>query len=127
RHYGWRVRDAHEVTATFDAYMDYIRASRGEFSVCKNVFVATASGWFSDRSAAYMAAGRPVVLEDTGFGEHLPCGRGLFAVCSSEEAAEALAEIDGDYRRHSTWAREVAREHLDAGVVLGKFLQEIGI
>jgi hypothetical protein len=123
---GWRVRDAHEVTASYDSYKDYIRKSKGEFSVCKNVFVATHSGWFSDRSAAYLAGGRPVVLEDTGFSEHLPCGRGLFAVRSVNEAVTALEEIDADYDRHSKWAREIAREHLDAGVILSRFLHELG-
>ena len=124
---GWRVRDAHEVTASFDTFRDYIRASRGEFGVCKNVFVETRSGWFSDRSAAYLASGRPVVLQDTGFGEHLPCGRGLFAVGTVEEAAAALEEINRDYVRHSEWAREVAAEHLDASKVLGRFLGELGL
>jgi hypothetical protein len=127
RECGWRVRDAHQVTASHGAYKDYIRSSRGEFSVCKNVFVATNSGWFSDRSAAYLASGRPVLLEDTGFSDHLPCGRGLFAVRSVSEAAGALAEVDGNYDRHSKWAREVAREHLDARVILRNFLQEVGI
>jgi hypothetical protein len=124
---GWRVRDAHQVTESFDTYQSYLRLSRGEFSVCKNVFVATNSGWFSDRSAAYLACGRPVVLEETGFSRHLPCGRGLIAVRTVKEAAAALDEIAGDYQRHSRWARELAREHLEARVVLTRFLDEIGM
>ncbi len=124
---GWRVRDAHEVTISFDSFRDYIRASMGEFSVCKNAYVATRSGWFSDRSAAYLAAGRPVVMQDTGFGTHLPCGRGLFAVRTVSEAAEALGEIAGDYDRHSAGATEIAREYLDAGKVLGRFLDDLGV
>jgi hypothetical protein len=127
RECGWRLRDGHAVTESFDSFVDYLRASRGEFSVCKNVFVATNSAWFSDRSAAYLAAGRPVVLQETGFSAHLPCGRGLFAVRTADEAAAALEEIDGDYPRHSAWARELAREHLDARKVLGRFLHELGI
>jgi hypothetical protein len=124
--HGWAVRQGHEVTVTFDAYRDYLRSSRGEFGVCKNVFVATNSGWFSDRSAAYLGAGRPVVLQDTGFSAHLPCGRGLFAVRSPEEAAAALQEIVGDYPSHSRWARELAAGHLDARCVLRRLLGEIG-
>src|SRR5262249_28266201 len=124
---GWRVRNAHEVTATYDSFVSYIRASRGEFSVAKNVFVATSSGWFSDRSAIYLAMGRPVVLEDTGFGGHLPCGRGLFAVRSVEEAVAALEEITANHETHSCGAREVALEYLDAPVVLGRFLNELGV
>ena len=124
---GWRIRSAHDVTISYDAYRDYIAASRGEFSVAKHIYVATHSGWFSDRSAAYLAAGRPVVLQETGFSQHLPCGRGLFAASTPGEAAAALDEISGDYARHSAWAREVAREHLDARVVLRRVLSDLGI
>ena len=123
---GWRVRNAHDVTVSFDSYREYIRASRGEFSVCKNVFVATNSGWFSDRSAAYLASGRPVIMQDTGFSAHLPCGQGLFAVHTVDEAAAAIDEINSDYERHSKWARDIAIEYLDAPKVLGKFLHELG-
>jgi hypothetical protein len=91
------------------------------------VFVATRSGWFSDRSAAYLASGRPVVLQDTGFSEHLPCGRGLFAVSDVEEAAAAIEEIRADRLRHSRWAADVARDHLEARTVLGRFLAEVGL
>jgi hypothetical protein len=123
---GWRVRRAHEVTVTYDAYRDYIRDSRGEFSVCKNVFVDTNSGWFSDRSAAYLAAGRPVVLQDTGFAAVLPTGRGLFAVRTPGEAAAALDEVAGDYDRQSRWARDIASDYLDTGRVLPRLLAEVG-
>jgi hypothetical protein len=124
--HGWRLRRGHEVTITYDAYRDYIGDSRGEFSVCKNVYVATNSGWFSDRSAAYLAAGRPVVLQDTEFGSVLPTGRGLFAVRTPDEAAAALDQIAGDWGRHSRWARELAAEHLDARRVLGRLVSEVG-
>jgi hypothetical protein len=124
---GWRLKSGREVTMTFDSYRQYIADSRGEFSVCKNVYVATHSGWFSDRSAAYLASGRPVVLQATGFEAHLPCGRGLFAAGTVEEAAAALEEIGSDYDRHARWAREVAREHLDTRSVLGRLLDELGV
>jgi hypothetical protein len=124
---GWTVSDAHSVTTSFDSFWNYIRRSRGEFSVCKHVFVATNSGWFSDRSGAYLASGRPVILQDTGFSAHLPCGEGLIAVRTMEEAAEALDEVTKDYARHSNRAREIAWERLEATKVLGKFLEEIGI
>jgi hypothetical protein len=123
---GWAVRGAHAVTASFDGYRDYVRDSRGEFGVCKNVFVATNTGWFSDRSAAYLAAGRPVVLQETGFSAHMPCGRGLFAVRTADEAAAALGEVAGDYDRQSRWAREVAAEHLSIDRVLPRLLAEVG-
>lgn len=124
---GWRIRDAQECTISFDAYCNYIRFSRGEFSVCKNVFVTTRSGWFSDRSAAYLASGRPVVLQDTGFSEHLPTGEGLFAVDTVEEAADAITEIQGNYKRHTRTARRIAEENLSAEFVLSKFLASISL
>ena len=125
--HGWAVRDAHEVTGSFDCYRDYIAGSLGEFSVAKHVFVGTCSGWFSDRSAAYLAAGRPVVLQDTGFSAHLPCGRGLFAVHTVDEAAAALDEIRTDWPAHSRWAHAIAHEHLSAPKLLSRLLSEVGI
>ncbi len=123
---GWRVADAQDVTSSLDSFIDYIERSAGEFSVCKSGYVRTWSGWFGDRSAAYLAAGRPVVCQDTGFSEHLPCGEGLFAVDTVEAAASALEEIRSDYKRHSDGARELARDCLDARKVLGRLLDEIG-
>jgi hypothetical protein len=124
--HGWRLRQAHEVTISYDSYWDYICASRGEFSVCKNVFVATRNGWFSDRSAAYLAGGRPVVVQETGFSDVLPTGRGLLAVRTADEAASALEAIVGDFDRHSDWAREIAAEYLDTNRVVPRLLAEIG-
>lgn len=124
---GWRLREAHEVTVSFDAFRAYIQASQGEFSVCKNGYVATNCGWFSDRGAAYLASGRPVVQQDTGFSGHLPCGEGLFAVRTVEEAAAAIAEIASDYASHARRAREIALAYLDAPVVLGGLLRDLGI
>lgn len=122
---GWKIRQAHDVTASFDAYMDYIRASRGEFSVCKNVFFATNSGWTSDRTAAYLASGRPAVVEDTGFGAIIPTGDGLFAVRTVEEAVAAIEEINAGYERHARAARELACEYFDARKVMGRLLDEV--
>lgn len=124
---GWNVADAQMVTASFDSFTDYIADSAGEFSVCKEGYVSTRTGWFGDRSAAYLAAGRPVVCQDTGFSEHLPCGDGLFAVATAEDAAEALREVSANYEHHSRAARSIAREFLDAPRVLGRLLDEIGM
>jgi hypothetical protein len=85
------------------------------------------TGWFSDRASVYLASGRPVVQQDTGFGDHLPCGRGLFAVRDVEEAAAAIDTIEGDYERHSRWAREIAVEYLDSTKVIGEMLHGLGI
>lgn len=125
--YGWRLAIPNAVTATFDRYREYLAASRGEFSVNKNVYVATNSGFFSERSAAYLASGRPVVMQDTGFSEHLPCGKGLIAVRTVEQAAAAIEEINRDYASHSRRAREIALDYLETGQVLGKFLGDLGI
>ncbi len=124
---GWRVRNAVQTTLSFDAFRDYIAQSRAEFSVCKNAYVATNSGWFSDRAAAYLASGRPVVIQDTGFSAHLPCGRGLFAVTTAEQAAAAIDEIQSDWDGHSRAARELAGEYLDTSKVIAKFAAAVGI
>ncbi len=124
---GWRLRNAHHVTASYDSFLAYVRASAGEFSVCKHGYVETNSGFFSDRSAAYLASGRPVILQETGFSDHLPCGRGLLAVRTLEEAADAIAAVSSDYARHARWAREVAAEHLDARKVLRTLLSGVGM
>jgi hypothetical protein len=125
--HGWRLREAHEVTATFERFRSYLGASRGEFSVAKHGYVTSRSGWFSDRAAAYLASGRPVVQQDTGFSVHLPCGLGLFAVSSTDEAAAALDEVDGNYAIHARAASEIAAEHLAAERVLGAMLAEVGV
>jgi hypothetical protein len=124
---GFRIRDSHTETRSYDAFMHYIQRSRGEFSVCKNVFVATRSGWFGDRAAAYLASGRPVVMQETGFSDHLPCGEGLFAVETVDDAADAIELIEGDYDRHSDAARDIAAEYLDTTRVLPAFLAELGV
>jgi len=124
---GWRVVDGHAVTRSYDSFIAYLSASRGEFSVCKEGYVRLSTGWFSDRSAVYLANGRPVILQDTGWSRYLPTGEGLFAVRSADEAAAAIHDVAGDHRRHSRAAREIAGEYLDAPKMLGRFLDEIGV
>ncbi len=124
--HGWAVRDGHEVTASCDSYWDYVRSSRAEFSACKNVFVSLNTGWFSDRTAAYLASGRPAIVQETGFSAHLPCGDGLFAVGDVDAAAQAIEAIESDYQRHARAARELACELFDARAVLGRLLDEVG-
>jgi hypothetical protein len=124
---GFHLRDAHEVSLRLDDFHDYIRGSLGEFSVAKNVFVETRCGWFGDRAAMYLAAGRPVVMQETGFSGHLPTGSGLFAVETAEEAAAAMDEIMRNYAAQSAAARSIAVEYLDTSVVLPRFLAEVGL
>ena len=124
---GWSVIDSHAVSGGADAYRDYIGGSRGEFSVAKNTYVATRSGWFSCRTACYLAAGRPAVVQDTGFSQILPCGEGLVAFRDIDEAAAGIARIEADYPRHQAAARSLAEEYFASGRVLGDLLERVGI
>jgi hypothetical protein len=121
---GWSVRDAGvEVSTDLDTYRDYIMRSRGELSVAKHAYVKTRSGWFSDRSVCYLAAGLPTILQDTGFTEWLDAGRGVLAFTTPAEAAECIARVNADYAAHRRAAREVARAVFDHAVVLPRLLE----
>jgi hypothetical protein len=122
---GWRLTDPLAMAGTVEDYRAYIAQSRGEFSVAVNLEVKTRSGWFSDRSAAYLATGKPVVAQDTGFSEFLPCGEGLLAFSTMEEAGAAIEAIQRDYPRHCRAARRIAEEWFDARKVLGQMLKEV--
>jgi glycosyltransferase involved in cell wall biosynthesis len=124
---GWNVIDSHEVSVTPEDYRNFVQHSRGEFSVAKNLYVDTRSGWFSCRSVCYLASGLPVVIQDTGFSEFLPTGNGLFAFSDGEQAAAAIREIVSDYQRHQQAAREMAREYFGADRILGKLLVQVGL
>jgi GT2 family glycosyltransferase len=124
---GWRVRHALDFSTDTDAYRDYIVASRGEFSVAKDQNVRLRTGWFSDRSATYLAAARPVVCQDTGFGNVLPTGEGLFAFSTLDEAVAAIEAINSNYGRHCRAAGEIARDYFAHDVVLGRLLDEVGV
>jgi hypothetical protein len=119
---GWVLADATAATQTVEAYRDYIAQSRGEFSVAVNLEVKARSGWFSDRTAAYLAAGKPVVVQDTGFSEFLPCGRGLFAFATEDDAAAAVEAVNSDYAQHCRTAREIAGEHFEATKLIREIL-----
>jgi hypothetical protein len=123
--HGWCVRDPLAVSRTLDTYRRYIQRSRGEFSVAKHGYIASHSGWFSDRSAAYLASGRPVVLQDTGYSTWLPTGFGLLAYSDLDEAVEALDRINADYEHHSRAARAIAEEYFDARRVLEDLLRQL--
>jgi hypothetical protein len=122
---GWQTVEATAVTPTPQAYSDFIQGSRGEISAAKNVYVDMRTGWFSCRSACYLAAGRPVVVQDTGFRHLYPVGVGLMTFADVNEAADALQEVERDYQRHSQAARAVAAESLDSDKVLNRFLDDV--
>jgi hypothetical protein len=123
--HGWTLTDAHVLTTDPWPYRDYVRASRGEFSVAKDQNVRLRTGWFSERSACYLAAGRPVVVQDTGFGTVLPTGEGLFAFRTLDEAVAAFDAVERDYDRHSRAAREIAEEYFRAERVLEALLEDL--
>jgi hypothetical protein len=122
---GWRLADPLTVTRDPSTFQDYVRNSRAEFSVAKHGYVATRCGWFSDRSAAYLAMGRPVVTQDTGFTEVLGSDTGLLAFQTAPEAATAIQSIDANYDRHSVAARALAEEYFDADRILTHMLERI--
>jgi GT2 family glycosyltransferase len=125
--HGWRVRHALDISTEPDPYRDYIASSRGEFTVAKDQNVRLRTGWFSDRSATYLAAGRPVICQDTGFGNVLPTGEGLFGFSTMEEILVAVEAINCDYDRHCRAAGEIAREYFAHDVVLGSLLERAGV
>jgi len=124
---GWGLTNPLVVSQDMDVYWKYICSSRGEFTVSKDVVVRTKSGWFSDRSVCYLAAGKPVVTQETGFSKFIPTGCGLFAFLTVDEALAALDAINHDYFAHARAAREIAQEYFDAAKVLAKMLRDVGI
>jgi hypothetical protein len=120
---GWSIVDPWEVAGTPESYRRYIAASRAELSCPKPIARKLRTGWFSDRSVAYLASGKPVLAEKTGFENALPCGEGLLAFTTLEEALAGVAEIDASYARHSAAAREMAAAHFDSAVVLPRMLE----
>ena len=124
--HGWRLTDPLAVSQDMDIYRHYIDTSRGEFTVSKDVVARTRSGWFSDRSVCYLAAGKPVVTQETGFSKYIPTGRGLFAFSTTAEALAAFEAINSDYPRHARAAREIAQEYFAATKLLAKMLHDVG-
>jgi hypothetical protein len=121
---GWRVVDPAAVCPDLESYRAYIESSRAEWSVAKNAYVQARSGWFSERSACYLAAGRPVVVQDTGFSAVLPVGEGIVRFTTPEEAVAAIREVEGDYARHARAARALAEEYFDSWKVRGRLIEE---
>src|SRR5262249_30316496 len=118
--YGWGVTDALALSRDILPYRDYLWRSRGEFPVAKDQNIRLRSGWFSDRSASYLAAGRPVLTQDTAFGNILPTGRGLFAFRTMDDVLAALDAVASDYEGHSRAAREIAAAYFGPEKVLGE-------
>jgi hypothetical protein len=118
RAHGWSTVDAMSVSRALDDYRDFIQRSKAEFAVAKHTYVATRSGWFSDRTECYLAAGRPALVQDTGWTDHLPHGEGLLGFSSEAEALAGIDRINSGYQAHARRAREIAHDHFDAARVL---------
>ena len=126
--HGWNVVSPFAMSLdVFGTYPAYIRQSRAEFTVAKDQNIRLRSGWFSERDACYLASGKPVVAQDTGFGNILPTGEGLFAFTTMAEALAAIETINADYQRHCKAARSLAEEYFTAQTVAARLLTDIGL
>jgi hypothetical protein len=123
---GWRWTDPLVVAGDASRYRQFVRSSSAELGVAKSGYVASRCGWFSDRSACYLACGRPVIAQDTGWTGLLPSGEGLLAFADAAEAAAGVAEVLGDYERHCKAARALACELFDARIVLTRLIEIAG-
>jgi len=121
----WTLLDAEAATISCESYQSFIQASAGEFTVAKEIYAGLPSGWFSDRSAAYLASGRPVVTQASGFDRWLPTGEGLFSFEAVDEGAGALEQIARDSARHGAAARRIAERHFDSRTVFSNLLARV--
>ena len=124
---GWQLVDPRRVARSPLEFQRYIQSSAAEFSVAQGVYVASGSGWFSDRSIRYLASGKPVLVQDTGFSRNYPVGEGLVAFSTPEQAAAGAERIASDYDRHARAARALAEEYFDARAVVTKLCEEVGV
>jgi hypothetical protein len=121
---GWNVVDAIEMCGDVDRYREYIQTSKADWSVAKNGYVLGQPGWFSCRSACYLAAGKPVVVQDTGFSEILPTGAGILSFRTPEEAAASIQEVHSNYSKHAIAARMIAEQYFDSDKVLTRLIED---
>jgi hypothetical protein len=121
------VIDPRVPTRTVWTFRDYLSSSRAELTVAKQAYVRSRGGWFSERSANYLAAGRPVIAQDTGWSSFLPSGKGLLAYDTAEEAEDAVGEVERDVNAHAVAARRIAVEHFDGRIVVERLLGLAGV
>lgn len=126
RQNGWRLVDPSKAVRDPDAYRRYIQESAAEFSAAQGVYVQTRSGWFSDRTACYLASGKPALVQDTGFSRRMSVGEGLIPFRTLAEATDGAEAIVRDYTRHSQAARRVAETYFDSDKVLSRLLDAVG-
>ncbi|HEX6386405.1 MAG TPA: hypothetical protein VF177_17165 [Anaerolineae bacterium] len=124
---GWHLLDPTQVAHTPADYRRFVQGSKGEFGIAKSGYVAAGCGWFSDRSICYLASGRPVIAQETGFSRFLPTGEGLFAFKTSDDVLASIEALNRDYSRQSRAARAIAEEYFDSDKVLTRLLRCIGV
>lgn len=122
----WGLMDPAQVAGTPSAYRQFIGGSKAEFGIAKSGYVVSRCGWFSDRSICYLASGRPVLAQDTGFTDHYPAGEGLLPFQTCEDVLAGIDALNTDYTRHARAARALAEEYFDSDRVLGRLLDRIG-
>jgi hypothetical protein len=127
REHGWRQVDSVEISRDADRYRAYIQQSRAEFTVARDQYVRPNTGWFSDRSVCYLAAGRPVVTQETGFSKFVPTGKGLFGFKTTDDILAAVDTIESDYEGNCRAATEIANEYFGAEKVIGSLMQRAGL
>jgi hypothetical protein len=124
--HGWVLEDPLAISRTVEEYQQFIAHSWADFGIAKHAYVASRSGWFSDRSTCYLAAGRPVLHQETGFSDWLPTGEGVLSFSTMDDVLAALEGLDANYKRHAKAARRIAEEHFEASTVIGRMLDEAG-
>lgn len=124
---GWKLADPKQVASEPLAYQEFIRRSKAEFMIAKNLYVETQGGWFSDRSTCYLASGKPVIAQDTGLRSIYPVGEGLLTFGNLDEAADAVEEVRRNYSRHAQAARAIAEEYFDSRKVFLRLLAHLGV
>jgi hypothetical protein len=124
---GWDLVSSCEVAGTPSRYRDFIRGSKAEIGIAKSGYVVSQCGWFSDRSVCYLAAGRPVIAQDTGFSQFIPTGRGLLPFTTIENAARCIYTLNEDYKSHSDAARSLAETHFGSELILSRILKHVGV
>jgi hypothetical protein len=121
----WELLDPRQFAGTPQLYQEFIQTSKAEFGVAKSGYAVSHCGWFSDRSVCYLASGRSVIAQETGFGDHLPTGTGLFSFTNTDEALTAIDSLNGSYQKHSLWARAIAEDYFDSRKVLTRLLAQV--
>jgi len=126
RRFGWQLIDPASVASTPEEFRQFVQGSKAEFGFAKSGYVEANCGWFSDRSICYLASGRPVIAQETGFSDYLPKGEGLFAYKTREDLLDSISTLNSDYAYHCAAARRLAENHFDSRVILTSLLQNIG-